>query len=147
MAAAPAAGLPVAVPGDGPSAGLPRRPEFPGFYLDHAGAAADPLNRQPAVTPAGRSAIFDGFGFDPVAKAPARGVDLVIDMHVYATVYGQARPDVASFNKVPGLAPVGFTMTLPAGLLAPGAHSVAVRVIAADGRGYFEGPPISFQVK
>jgi hypothetical protein len=42
---------------------------------------------------------------------------------------------------------VGFTLSLPAGALTPGEHTAVVRVIAADGGGYFEAPPITFQVK
>src|SRR5947207_2337992 len=100
---------PVATPGEGMSAGLAKRPEVPAFTLDHAGAALDPLNRQPAVTPAGKPAAFDGFGFDGLAKAPAKGIDVVIDGRAYGTTYGSKRPDVAAYFKTPDLAPVGFT--------------------------------------
>lgn len=134
-------------PTEGLSAGLAKRPEFPGFYLDRIGAAADPLNRQPAVTAAGAPVVFDGFGFDPVTRGPGKGVDVVVDGKAYSAVYGHKRQDVADFHKTPGLLDVGYTVTLPAGTLAPGAHSVVVRVIATDGKSYFEGPPIGFQVK
>ena len=142
-APAPEAGPPAAVL----SAGLTKRPEFPGFYLDRAGAAPDPINRQPAVTPADQPIVLDGFGFDPVAKTPAKGVDVVVDGKAYGTTYGGPRQDVATYNKVPGLVPVGYRTTLPAGALAVGSHTVVVRVIAADGKAYFEGPPIAFQVR
>lgn len=128
------------------SAGLVKRPEAAGFFLDHAGAAVDPRSRQPAVTPAGQATVFDGFGFDAPAKAPAKGVDIVVDGKAYGTVYGAARPDVASFFKTPGLVKVGFKAVLPPGALAVGAHTVVVRVVAADGKGYFDSPTVAFTV-
>jgi len=147
MAAGPPPEAPSAAPGAGMSIGLPKRPQAPGFFLDHVGGAADPLGRPPAVTAGDQPMLFDGFGFDPVAKAPGKGVDLVVDGRVYAAVYGAQRPDVAQFHKTPGLVAVGYKATLPAGTLKAGPHSVAVRVIAADGAGYYEGPPVPFTVK
>jgi hypothetical protein len=134
-------------PTEGLSKGLTKRPQPAGFSLDHAGAAQDPLNRRPAVTPTDRPIRLDGFGFDPVAKAPAKGVDVVVDGKAYGTAYGAARPDVASYTKTPGLVKVGFTTTLPAGTLAPGPHIAVVRVVAADGKGYYEGVAIPFDVQ
>ena len=136
-----------AATGDGLSVGLPKRPEFPGFYLDHIGAALDPMNHQPAVTAAGDPILLDGFGFDPTTKTPAKGVDVVIDGKAWPTTYGSPRGDVASFNKVPGLIAVGFATRLPPKTLAPGAHTAVVRVVAADGKSFFEGPAIPFSVK
>jgi hypothetical protein len=134
-------------PTEGLSMGLAKRAELAGFSLDHAGAAQDPLNRRPAVTSADQPIRLDGFGFDPVAKAPAKGVDVVVDGKAYGTAYGAARPDVASYTKTPGLAKVGFSTTLPPGALAPGPHIVVVRVVAADGKSYYEGVAIPFAVQ
>lgn len=146
FAAAPPAPAPPTV-GGAMSVGLARRPEIPAFTLDHAGAAPDPLNRQPAVTPAGAPTVFDGFGFDGAAMAPAKGVDVVIDAKAYGASYGANRKDVADHFKTPALAAVGFTVTLPAGALTRGPHTALVRVIAADGKAYFESPPIGFTAK
>ena len=146
MALPPPPAAPAAPPGAGMSPGLARRVEPPGFYLDRVGQAPDPVNRRPAVTPGGVAMVLDGFGFDPVIKAPARGVDVVIDGEAYGTAYGHARPDVASYFRVPALAATGYTVTLPAQTLGKGAHSVVVRVIAADGASYFESPPVPFTV-
>jgi hypothetical protein len=126
------------------SVGLAKRPEAAGFFLDHAGAAVDPRSRQPAVTAAGQPTIFDGFGFDAPAKLPAKGVDVVVDGKAYGATYGTPRPDVAKFFNAPGLVNVGFRTILPAGSLAVGAHTVLVRVVAADGKGYFDSPAIAF---
>jgi len=143
--ALPPAG-PVAPPKDGMTQGLAKRTEVASFYLDRVGEALDPLNKQPAGTPGDAAILMSGFGFDPVAKAPAKGVDVVIDGKAYAAAYGAAREDVANYFKTPGLAATGYAVTLPAGFLVNGPHKVAVRVIAADGKGYFESPAIPFTV-
>jgi hypothetical protein len=134
-------------PTEGLAAGLPKAAAFAEFAIDRVGAAPDPRNRQPAITPAGQPVFIKGFAFDPTAKAPGRGVDLVVDTKVYPAAYGSARRDVARFFKAPGLLAVGFETTLPATALAVGPHQVTVRVIAVDGASYFEGRKISFQVK
>jgi hypothetical protein len=144
--ALPPAAAVVAPPKDGATEGLPKRTEFAAFYLDRVGEALDPLKKQPAGTPGDAPILLSGFGFDPVAKAPAKGVDVVIDGKAYATTYGVAREDVANYFKSPGLAATGYTVTLPAGFLINGPHKIAVRVIAADGKGYFESPPVPFMV-
>lgn len=117
------------------------------FSIDNIGAAVDPLNRKPAVTPAGQAIVIRGFGFDPVIKAPGKGVDIVIDGKAYGTAYGAERPDVAAFFYTAGLTKVGFAVTLPAGTLAVGPHQAQVRVIGADGKTYHDGLAIGFEVK
>ena len=129
------------------TAKLVRQPQVAGFFLDHIGAAADPRTNQPAQTPADQPVVFDGFGFDPVAKAPGKGVDVVVDGRAFGAAYGAPRADVARFFKTPGLVNVGFRTTLPAGSLAPGEHRVVVRVVAIDGKSYFESPNVPFAVK
>jgi hypothetical protein len=146
MAVAPPPAV-VTAPSEGMSAGLAKLPILAGVSLDRIGAAPDPLNRRPAVTPAGQATAFEGFAFDPVAKAPGRGVDVVVDGKVYGSAYGGTRLDVASYFKQPGLSAVGFTFTLPAGALAPGDHAVLLRVVAADGKGFYESPNYPFTVK
>jgi hypothetical protein len=137
---------PIGPPKDGATPGLAKRTEVAAFYLDRVGEALDPLNKQPAGTPGDAPIQLSGFGFDPVAKAPAKGVDVVIDGKAYAATYGGARDDVANYFKTPGLSATGYTVTLPAGFMVNGPHKVAVRVIAADGKGYFESPAIPFTV-
>jgi hypothetical protein len=133
--------------GEGLSIGLQARPGMPGFSLDHTGDTADPLNHQPAVTAAHAPILLDGFGFDAVAKAPAKGVDVVVDGKAWPTRYGIGRRDVARYVKNPALVSVGFTTVLPAGALAPGLHTAVVRVISTDGKGYYDSLSIPFTVK
>lgn len=147
MAVAPPPAPAAAPPREGLSAGLARRKELAAFSIDAIGPAQDPLNRQPAVVPAGQAVVIAGFGFDPVAKAPAQGVDLVVDAKVYGTAYGGPRSDVAAYFKTPILTPTGFKVTIPAGVLAPGPHQAMVRVVSSDGQSYFDGVRIPFLVK
>jgi hypothetical protein len=147
MAVAPPPAPGVAPPRQGLSAGLARRTELAGFSIDSIGPAQDPLNHQPALVPAGQPLAIMGFGFDPVVKAPAQGVDLVIDGKTYGTDYGAPRPDVAAYFKTPILTPTGYKVTIPAGTLAPGPHRAMVRVVSSDGASYFDGLKIAFVVK
>jgi hypothetical protein len=134
------AAAPTAPPG---SAGLTKRPEPAVFSLDLINEAKDPLNT-PATIPAGGPVTMSGFGFDPVAKAPAAAVDVVIDGVAYPTSYGHRRQDVADYFKTPSLENTGFTVTLPSGAIKPGQRQAIVRVVAADGAGYFDSAPIVF---
>ncbi|HEV2533605.1 hypothetical protein [Phenylobacterium sp.] len=128
------------------SAGLTLRPEFPAFYLDRINEAHDPL-KNPATLSGNVPLEMTGFGFDGVAKAPAKGVDLDIDGRLFGTAYGSPRPDVASANKVPALGASGYKAVLPPGALKPGKHQVVVRVVTADGTGYYQSPVINFTVQ
>ena len=65
---------------------------------------------------------------------------MVVDGKAYGTTYGASRADVARYYKAEALTNVGYLMTLPAGMLAAGEHSVVARVIAADGKAYFQSP-------
>jgi hypothetical protein len=147
FAAGPAPAGPEAAPTQGLSAGLAKRPQTAGFFLDHIGQATDPFSKRPAVTAGAQPVLLDGFGFDPQSKAPAKGVDVVIDGVAYGTKYGIARPDVAAYFKVPALSAVGFRTTLPAGTLKPGAHTAVIRVVAADGAGFYDSPAVAFEVR
>jgi hypothetical protein len=129
---------------EGRTASLRKRTEYPAAYLDHLGAATDPLKNRPAVTPAGAAIKFDGFGYDGVAGAPAKGIEVVVDSKAYVAEYGKPRADVMDFTKNPALGNTGYSLVLPPGALTPGPHMVRVRVIASDGASYYEIPPIPF---
>jgi hypothetical protein len=147
MAMTPPPADKIAPPRAGITAGLAKLKVGPSFSIDRIGGAPDPLNQQPAVISAAQPVIIQGFGFDPVAKAPGKGVDVVVDGTPYGAAYGAQRPDVATYFKTPGVSAVGFTAILPAGALAVGPHKASVRVAAADGRGYFQSIDIPFEVR
>ena len=129
------------------SAALAKLGPASGFYLDQVGEAVDPVGKPPAVTSTAAPLIIIGFAFDHSKQAPASGVDVVLDGVVRPSAYGQARPDVAAYFKTPALTNVGFTASLPPGTLPAGRHRIALRVIAADGAGYYETPEIPFTVR
>jgi len=129
------------------SDGLIKQPQMAGFFMDHAGAALDPYNKPPAVTPRDRPLVFDGFGFDPLAKTPAKGVDVIVDGKAYGTTYGLPRGDVAAYFHAPALVMVGFRTVLPPGTLAAGSHTVTLRVVSTDGKAYYEAPQFSLEVQ
>jgi hypothetical protein len=128
------------------SVGLKRQPGMAGFSLDLINQAADPLNR-PATVAADGPVTMSGFGYDPVAKAPGKAVDLVLDGVAYPTTYGSSRADVAAYTREPALAKTGFQVTIPAGVVKPGAHTAIVRVVSADGAGFTDGATIAFAAK
>jgi acetyltransferase-like isoleucine patch superfamily enzyme len=130
----------------GVSDGLTRRLEYCPAYLDKAGSAFDPLNNPDAATSGAEPIDLRGFAFDGPARALARGVELVIDGVAYAARYGLWRADVAKSQDDGALGGCGFVLTLAPQALAAGPHTVSVRVIGADGRGYYEGPEHSFKV-
>jgi hypothetical protein len=145
--ATPPPGAVAETPTGGLSAGLAKRAGTPGYFLDHIGAAVDPMNKPPAPLTTGAPMRLDGFAFDAVAKLPAKGVDVVIDGRAFGAHYGQPRPDVASYFKVPALTATGFATTLPPGTVAAGAHLASLRVVAADGKSYSESPQVAFTVR
>ena len=142
--AEPPVSVAVPPPVEGRTATLRKRSEYPAAYLDHLGATADPLKNRPAVAPAGVPTKFDGFGYDGVAGAPAKGIEVVVDSKAYVAEYGKPRADVMDFTKNPALGNTGYSLVLPPGALTPGPHTVSVRVIASDGASYYEIPPIPF---
>jgi hypothetical protein len=116
------------------------------FSLDLINGAGDPLNN-PATIKAGGPTAFSGFGFDPIAKTPGKAVDIVVDGVAYGTAYGSERPDVAGYYKTEAVRPSGFRVTLPARVVKKGPHTVVVRVVAADGKSYFDSATLSFQAQ
>lgn len=128
------------------SAGLPKRPEMAVISLDLVNEAQDPLNR-PATIKAGVPVTFSGFGFDPVAKAAGKGLDIVVDGVAYGTTYGHERQDVAGYFKTEAVIETGFTVTLPASVNTPGPHKAIIRVVAADGAAYFDSVTYDYVAK
>jgi hypothetical protein len=136
---------PAAAPGT-VTASLPKRPEFPGFYLDTFGGAADPMNK-PATISASAAVPVTGFAFDILSKQPAKTVEIAVDGKPYPTQYGSMRQDVATSQNNPALVNTGFSGALPAGAVTPGEHVVTVRVVTHDGTAYTESPPIKIQAQ
>ena len=105
------------------------------------------MNKPPQPLTPGAPLLVDGFGFDAAAKLPAKGMDVVIDGKAFGARYGHARGDVATYFKTPALAKTGFRVVLPPEMVGPGSHSVTLRIVAADGKAYYETPPVGFSLR
>ena len=143
-ASAPAAG---AGAGTALSQNLRPRPGYTNHYVDMIGPVFDPLKKQPVRVPGTGPIKVSGFAVDAPAKAPAGGVDIVIDGVPYRATYGSPRPDVAASFKRPAMGAAGYEYTIPAGALKPGPHQLQVRIIAADVKTYYTGDTVPFTVE
>lgn len=80
-----------------------------------------------------------GWACDQLAQTEARGVIINIDGNEDVLAkYGQSRPDVATHLKSPKYTNSGFIATVDASSLRKGRHTLTIRVVTADGKGYFE---------
>jgi len=119
--------------------GIPDRrlPEAVSFAVD---TVNDRLISQGVVIESAREAVVtvNGWALDAVAKQVASGVLLEVDGRLTIPAqYGLPRPDVASllgwqykFS--------GFSASFATSVLAKGLHTLSLRVISADGQGYYE---------
>lgn len=146
--AAPSA-APAAAPiqATGASASLKRLSGEPAYNLEVMGPVVNPLASNGIVVPAGRPLQMSGWAVDAPAKALGSGVDIVIDGIPFAAQYSMDRADVARALKVPAYAKAGFQLTMQAGQVSQGSHTIAVRVLSKDGAGYYEGSTIPFTVQ
>lgn len=142
--AAAQAGKPVVAPAA--SASLPRRPEPLPFSLDLINEGQEPRAREVTIK-GGGPVTFAGWAYDPVAQRDGKALDIVVDGVAYGANYGRPRPDVADHFKLPHAGGSGFALTLPAYVVGKGKHTVLVRLVAADGAGYFDSPPMAFRVR
>ena len=85
------------------------------------------------------SIIVAGWAVDGQAKAPAGGVILSIDGKSELTAtYGAERPDVATVLKEPNYKLSGFGVAIPTGSLEKGKHTIALKILTSDKKGYYE---------
>lgn len=128
---------------------LPTTPDF--AAPPRAGAALATLDRvgngatpQGVTIAANQPIAVTGWALDGTARRPATAAYLLLDArYTYRAEYGVARPDVATAVGATGGDSVGFTATLPPGLAAPGAHTLAVRIVTADGTAYADSTPLA----
>jgi hypothetical protein len=131
---------------EGKSSRLTKANGAPLYVLERIGEVWSPLIKQPVPVPAG-PVTFWGWAVDETQKNSAAGVDILIDGKPFGADYGIERGDVANFFKVPAYKDSGFKLTVPARGLDKGRHQVAVRVLAKDGKSYYEGGPVVFEVQ
>jgi hypothetical protein len=87
----------------------------------------------------GCSLVVRGWGFDPLAMAPAEQIILTMDdrFAVEAT-YGSRRDDIADHFQRSELVPTGFRAIVSTGAAALAPHTIRLFVLASDASTYFE---------
>lgn len=108
------------------------------LLLDGRGDLSDPTAPPAPFTVApGTPLTLTGWAVDALAFSPARGVFFTLDgARVYRAEYGEARYDVARLlGREYG--PSGYRLVIPASDLPPGDHTLALGVVASDGRAYY----------
>jgi acetyltransferase AlgX (SGNH hydrolase-like protein) len=127
--------VPVDAPFEAVTPNLIRSNELPSYYLDSIGgkpAAHD------VTVPLGPPITISGWAIDRQASAAADGVEIVIDGVPQPAAYGYQRTDVAAFYQRPAYLNSGFKAQIPASALSIGPHTLAIRVISANGKHYSE---------
>ena len=79
-----------------------------------------------------------GWAFDNFARAPAAAVFLQLDGKLYPASYGGERLDIVALFRSRSLARTGFQWTIPAWKLGPATHELSIKVLSADGKGYYD---------
>jgi hypothetical protein len=132
---------------NGASAGLPPGKGSPTLSVDRIGDVIDPLTKPPVTIPLSGDIVTSGFAVDVHALNLASGVDVAIDSLPFTAHYHIERADVATYFKTPAYKESGFQFTVPARYFGKGSHTLAVRVIANDGKSYLEGPPLTVNIQ
>ena len=114
--------------------------------VDLVGESRPPWGADGARIRRSQESKVAGWAVDGPRRAPAAGVDVVIDRAVFPTTYGTHRNDVAQYFKRPAYRDTGFTAIIPANALARGERWLSIRVVTADGRCYFESPGVRVTV-
>jgi hypothetical protein len=130
----------------GISQNLTRNPATPECVLDNIGQVSNPAAQKSVQVPGDASFGITGWAVDATNKAPAGGIDAVIDGAPYAAHYGSTRTDVANHFNQPAYLNSGFELFVAPGQLSKGPHSVAIRVISNDKKSYYQGPVVQFSV-
>jgi hypothetical protein len=98
------------------------------------------------ILSAGESRV-SGWAIDHPNRAPADGVDVVIDKMLFPSTYGTHRSDVAEYFRRTDYRDTGFTATIPANALAAGEHWLSLRVVSSNGGCYYQSPSVRVTVE
>lgn len=130
----------------GISQNLDRNPAVTSAVIDNIGPVANPAAQKTVEVSGAATFGITGWAIDEPNKAPAGGVDAVIDQAPYSAHYGSPRPDVATHFSNPGYSNSGYELMVAPGQLTKGPHSVAIRVISSDKKSFYQGPVVQFSV-
>jgi hypothetical protein len=142
-------GLQNAAKGTGISGALEKLKGAPAWNLESVGSTANAWTLNQFDVPARGKFSIVGWAVDQEAKRAAGGVEFTIDGVPYAAEYGKPRPDVAQVVGK-GLAEYtnsGYSASLTADQFPPGAHTVFVRVLSNNRKGYWEVGPYTLNFK
>jgi hypothetical protein len=93
------------------------------------------------------SIIIAGWAVDVQTRALAGGVNVTIDGKSEMTaIYGAERPDVATALKEPNYKLSGFAVAIPTNSLEKGKHTIGLKIVTSDKKGYYE-PPQRFDIE
>lgn len=109
--------------------------------INRLGPASGPFGTDPVHVDRSRDFTVSGWAVDQAAEASGAGVDVLMDQTPIQAIYGLDRADVVLALKQPGYQLSGFMAAVPASRFAPGSHTLALRVVSADGRCYYQTPP------
>ncbi|MCX6631403.1 MAG: hypothetical protein NTW28_27640 [Candidatus Solibacter sp.] len=115
--------------------------------LEKINSIVEPSIHQPVVISAAEELTASGWAVDQSAQSEASGVEIVIDGKAYRAKTGIERMDVANYLKVPAYSRAGFSFSAPADAFGRGKHQLSLRVIAKDGKSYFETPAVAINVE
>jgi hypothetical protein len=130
----------------GISQDLTRNPAATSAVIDNIGPVSNPAAQKSVVVSGAVTFGITGWAIDEPNKAPAGGVDAVIDQAPYRAHYGSPRPDVATHFSNPVYGSSGYELMVAPGQLSPGPHSVSIRIISNDRKSYYQGPVVQFSV-
>ena len=119
----------------------------PMTVIDQIGTARSPFGAGSVHVSGADELRVSGWAVDHPSKAAAGGVDVVIDKTPYPSTYGATRDDVADYFQRPAYRESGFAAGIPGGAIAKGEHVLTLRVVASDGRCYYQTRGIPMNVE
>jgi hypothetical protein len=114
--------------------------------IDQIGSARPPFGAASVHVSSADELRVSGWAVDHPSKSAASGVDVVIDRTPFPSTYGATRDDVAEYFQRPAYRESGFAAGIPANAIAKGEHAITLRVVASDGRCYYQSRAIPIQV-
>lgn len=122
-----------------PSADLLRLASTTRFAIDSLDGDAVPHNAAPILVFPKTGVLIRGWAVDTIAQRPAAGVAVSIDGGpAIGAEYGLPRDDATRALGDRAYGYTGFVATIPAEALTPGRHTLTLKIIAADARGYYQ---------
>jgi hypothetical protein len=119
----------------------------PLMNLERVGTVTAPFGSEPLRVGRGEDLSVSGWAVDGVLTTSGGGLDVLVDRVPFPAVYGIDRDDVSSYFKRAEYRQSGFTAIVPSQSVGGGEHELAVRLVAADRRCYYESSGHRFVVE